>query len=162
MRVCQFRHVGTGVKECDTQLAVQEARLLYRRSRRVSNRLSLFARTNLATVSEKRIANGEDLQLAASVASLALCAPYSFSLLCSVFRLMPRISAARVLLLLVASSVFKMSSRSASSTVVPTPRRTALASCTGARGTTCPKPGGKCLGSTRMPSHTITARSNVL
>src|SRR5271157_2442724 len=110
-------------------------------------------------VSEMRRA---DLQLAASAASLELCAPYSFSLLCSVFRLMPRISAARVLLLLVASRVFKMSSRSASSTVVPTPRRTALASCTGARGTTCPKPGGKCLGSTRMPSHTITARSNVL
>src|SRR5580658_7477431 len=58
------------------------------------------------------------LTKAASVAAL----PYSFSLLCRVFRLMPRISAARVLLLLVASMVFRISRRSASSTVVPTPR----------------------------------------
>ena len=43
MRVCQFRHFGTGGNECDTQLAVQEADLLYRRSRKLSNRCSLFA-----------------------------------------------------------------------------------------------------------------------
>jgi hypothetical protein len=42
-----------------------------------------------------------------------------FSLLCSVFRLMPRISAARVLLSRVCSSVIWISRRSASSTVVP-------------------------------------------
>ena len=42
-----------------------------------------------------------------------------FSLLCSVFRLMPRISAARVLLFRVCSSVSMISRRSASSTVVP-------------------------------------------
>ena len=45
---------------------------------------------------------------------------YSFSLLCSVFRLTPRISAARVLFCPVASSVRRISSRSASSTVAPT------------------------------------------
>src|SRR5438477_8474601 len=54
--------------------------------------------------------------------------PYSLSLLCRVFRLMPRISAARVLLLLVAANVFRMSNFSASSTVVPTPSRTASGS----------------------------------
>ena len=48
--------------------------------------------------------------------------PYSFSLLCRVLRLICKISAALVLLLLVEVSVFKMSCRSASSTVVPTPR----------------------------------------
>src|SRR6266853_4971792 len=41
-------------------------------------------------------------QFAASVASEAAL-PYSFNLLCNVFRLMPRISAARVLLLLLAA-----------------------------------------------------------
>ena len=42
-----------------------------------------------------------------------------FNLLCSVFRLMPRISAARVLLSRVCSSVIRISRVSASSTVVP-------------------------------------------
>ena len=46
-------------------------------------------------------------------------APYSFSLLWSVFRLIPRISAARVLLLRVCSRVRRMRPFSASSTVVP-------------------------------------------
>ena len=46
-------------------------------------------------------------------------APYSLSLLCSVFRLMPRISAARVLLFRVCSSVRRIRPFSASSTVVP-------------------------------------------
>src|SRR5438105_1649050 len=54
--------------------------------------------------------------------------PYSFSLLCKVFKLIPRISAARVLLLLVDSSVLIISSRSASPTVVPTPTRIESAS----------------------------------
>src|SRR6266581_4287109 len=47
-------------------------------------------------------------------------APYSFSLLWSVFRLMPRISEARVLLLWVCSSVRRIRPFSASATVVPT------------------------------------------
>src|SRR4029077_5208717 len=46
--------------------------------------------------------------------------PYSFSLLCRVLRLIPRSSAARVLLLPVAPRVCRMSSRSIASTVVPT------------------------------------------
>src|SRR5208283_5361443 len=45
--------------------------------------------------------------------------PYSFSLLCRVFRLTSRSSAARVLLLPVATSVCRMSSFSIASTVVP-------------------------------------------
>src|SRR3954471_14395886 len=86
--------------------------------------------------------------------------PYSFNLLCSVFRLMPRISAARVLLLLVDSSVFMISCRSASPTVVPMPRCNALGSWADRRTVACPNPGGKCLVSTTEPSHTITARSS--
>src|ERR1017187_5444791 len=50
--------------------------------------------------------------------------PYSFSLLCSVFKLMPRISAARVLLLRVCSSVLRMRPFSAFSTVVAILKRT--------------------------------------
>src|SRR6516165_8991988 len=46
-------------------------------------------------------------------------APYSFSLLCRVFKLIPRISAAFVLLLFVCSSVLRISPFSASPTVVP-------------------------------------------
>src|SRR5580658_5580979 len=46
--------------------------------------------------------------------------PYSLSLLWRVFRLMPRISAALVLLLLVDSSVLRINIFSASPTVVPT------------------------------------------
>src|SRR5205823_10111823 len=46
--------------------------------------------------------------------------PYSLSLLWSVFKLIPRSSAARVLLFPVALSVWRMSSRSMASTVVPT------------------------------------------
>src|SRR5947208_12470872 len=91
-------------------------------------------------------------------------ASYSLSLLCNVFRLMPRISAARVLLLLVDSSVFKMSRRSASPTVVPIPRRTALGSLAAGAGIACPKPGGKCRVSTIFVpgSHTMMARSSTL
>ncbi len=65
---------------------------------------------------------------AGSASAVAL--PYSFSLLCNVFRLMPRISAARVLLLLVASRVFRINIFSASPTVVPTPSCTASGSWT--------------------------------
>src|ERR1035441_8982143 len=64
-------------------------------------------------------------QLAAESISpwlLTPCCPYSFNLLCSVLRLIPRISAARVLLLCVASRVLRISKRSPSPTVVPTPR----------------------------------------
>ena len=95
---------------------------------------------------------------AASTASAAR--PYSFSLLWSVFRLMPRISAARVLLFVVACSVLRISCFSASSTVVPTPRCTASGSCAAGR-TLCPNPGGRCLVSTSPPSQTMTARSSV-
>ena len=52
----------------------------------------------------------------------AAALPYSLSLLCNVFRLIPRISAALVLLLFVDSSVLIISCFSASPTVVPTPR----------------------------------------
>src|SRR5258708_6214404 len=97
----------------------------------------------------------------ATVAS-ALAFPYSLSLLCRVFRLMPRISAARVLLLLVASRVFRINIFSASSTVVPTPSRTASGSLADARSGAWPKPGGRCLVSTMPESQTITARSRVL
>src|ERR1017187_7895681 len=75
---------------------------------------------------------------------------------------MPRISAARVLLLLVASSVFRISIFSASSTVVPTPRRTASGSLAAVRSGACPKAGGKCLVSITPASQTMTARSMVL
>src|SRR5277367_517555 len=94
---------------------------------------------------------------AASAAAL----PYSLSLLCRVFRLMPRISAARVLLLLVDSMVFRISRLSASSTVVPTPRWIASGSSDEVRIVAWPKPGGRCLVSTTAPSQTITARSKV-
>src|SRR6266851_1485704 len=57
-----------------------------------------------------------------SVAAAAL--EYSFNLFCSVFELIPNISAAFVLLLCVECSVFKINCRSASSTVVPTSTRT--------------------------------------
>src|ERR1700678_109834 len=45
--------------------------------------------------------------------SLLAALPYSFNLLCSVFKLIPSISAARVLLLRVDSRVFRISIRSA-------------------------------------------------
>src|SRR3954462_5674259 len=88
--------------------------------------------------------------------------PYSFNLLCNVLRLMPRISAARVLLLLVDSKVLRISRRSASPTVVPTPTRIESASSTETRMGEWPNPGGKCLVSMTGPSHTMTARSKVL
>ena len=60
------------------------------------------------------------------IAALSGCllrsASYSFSLLCSVFRLIPSSSAARVLLL-VAARVCRISSRSMASTVVPRGKR---------------------------------------
>src|SRR5437868_456933 len=59
--------------------------------------------------------------------------PYSFNLLCKVLRLMPRISAARVLLLFVDSKVLRINRRSASPTVVPTPTRMESASSTETR-----------------------------
>src|SRR3989442_14774394 len=66
---------------------------------------------------------------------------YLWSLLCSVLRLMPRISAARVLLPPVCLSVRRMSSRSASSTVVPMGSTTSAAVAAGAGGG--PKAGGR-------------------
>src|SRR2546430_9964509 len=61
---------------------------------------------------------------------------YLWSLLWSVLRLMPRISAARVLLPPVCLSVRRISSRSASSTVVPTgsTRSASVAAVTGSIG----------------------------
>src|SRR2546423_8979580 len=88
--------------------------------------------------------------------------PYSFNLLCKVLRLIPRISAARVLLLFVDSKVLIISRRSASPTVVPTPTRMESASSTDTRIGEWPKPGGKCLVSITGPSQTMTARSSVL
>src|SRR5438067_13874219 len=102
-----------------------------------------------------------DLLIPVSTGPFAWC-PYSFNLLWSVFRLMPRLSAARVLLLFVDSSVFRMSCRSASSTVVPTPTWMALGSELTARGFIDPKPGGRCLVSISGPVHRIIARSSVL
>ena len=90
------------------------------------------------------------------------CTPYSFSLLCSVFRLMPRISAARVLLLLVASSVFRIKQPLGFIHGGSHSETHRVGFLHGARGTTCPKPGGRCLGSMTAPSHTMTARSSVL
>src|SRR5882724_3968049 len=95
-------------------------------------------------------------------AASAVALPYSLSLLCRVFKLMPRISAARVLLLLVDSSVFRMSRFSASSTVVPTPRCTVSPSSDDARKLDWPNPGGRCVVSTTGPSQTMVARSSVL
>src|SRR5438067_2036320 len=100
----------------------------------------------------------------ATDSALRLPPEYSFSLLCRVFRLMPSTSAARVLLLWVDCSVFMMSWRSASPTVVPTSRRTSfeLPPAAACAGIADPKLGGRCRGSTSGPLHTITARSNVL
>src|SRR5215467_7925077 len=94
--------------------------------------------------------------------SFDVALPYSLSLLCKVFKLMPRISAARVLLLFVDSSVLMISRRSASPTVVPTPTRIESASSTDGRNGAWPNPGGRCLVSITAPSQTITARSSVL
>src|SRR2546430_10751023 len=82
-------------------------------------------------------------QALVSAAAPREAASYSLSLLCNVFRLMPRISAARVLLLLVDSSVFKMSRRSASLTGVAIPKRKALCSLAASPGNACLKPGGE-------------------
>src|SRR5207248_6076832 len=89
-------------------------------SRYIPHRHGRFGMTSLP----RTLPDYSSLPDAASAAAL----PYSFSLLCSVFKLIPRISAARVLLLLVASRVLRISNLSASSTVVPTPRRTASGS----------------------------------
>src|SRR5215469_4644742 len=88
--------------------------------------------------------------------------PYSFNLLCRVLRLIPRISAARVLLLFVDSRVFKISCLSASSTVVPTPTWMAFGSELTLRGLVDPKPGGRCLVSTSGPVQRMMARSSEL
>src|SRR5438270_155103 len=105
---------------------------------------------------------GESHQPLLSAAAPREATPYSFSLLCKVFRLMPSISAARVLLLWVDSNVFRIRRRSASSTVVPTPTRTAFPSLTWPRIGAWPKPGGMCFGSIIALSQTITARSSRL
>src|SRR2546425_5789661 len=83
---------------------------------------------------------------------------YLWSLLCRVLRLMPRISAARVLLPPVCLSVLRISSRSASSTVVPTGSTTS-ASVVGVTGATDVPSGGRCSLRTKSPAHTMTARS---
>src|SRR5262249_61935408 len=78
---------------------------------------------------------------------------YLWSLLCSVLRLMPRISAARVLLPPVCFSVRKISSRSASSTVEPagSTRSASVADATGSVGVPS---GGRGLGPATAPGHT--------
>src|SRR5581483_1639603 len=71
-----------------------------------------------------------------------------FSLLCSVLRLMPRISAARVLLSRVCARVIMIRRRSASATVVPGARAT----CGwGAFGVSPASGAGRCLGSMSGP-----------
>ena len=80
------------------------------------------------------------------------------SLLCSVFRLMPRISAARVLLSRVCSSVIRISRRSASSTVVPGVSDSVGFATSGESVTS----GGSCFGSMNSPELRITARSITL
>src|ERR1700728_335988 len=76
--------------------------------------------------------------------AVAAVLPYSRSLLWRVLRLIPRISAARVLLLWVDSRVLKMSMRSASSTVAPTSSWMALGgSSVVERMGLDPKPGGR-------------------
>src|SRR3954467_9982054 len=81
-----------------------------------------------------------------------------FSLLCSVFRLIPRISAARVLLSRVCSSVIRIKRRSASSTVVPGDR----AKAGWPDGGVSTSDGGRCRGSMNSPSARIVARSITL
>ena len=83
-----------------------------------------------------------------------------FSLLCSVFKLMPSISAARVLLLPAASSVATISLRSASSTVIPGAIVTPLDTGSTLRGAG-PKR-GRCCGSMNSPRARIVARSMTL
>src|SRR5450432_1595658 len=78
-----------------------------------------------------------------STTSAAVVLPYSFNLLCNVLRLIPSISAARVLLFVVDSSVLRMRTRSASSTVVPTSSMTEFARLSfEGRMYRVPKPGG--------------------
>src|SRR5258705_7332553 len=86
---------------------------------------------------------------------------YLWSLLWSVFRLMPRISAALVLLPPVCLSVRRISSRSASSTVVPT-GSTRSASVAWVTGSIAAPSGGRGSARTRSPEHTITPRSITL
>src|SRR5580698_2917149 len=116
--------------------------------------LGFTTHTSFSTHQEWRSA-AQAVRSSLSAAAL----PYSFSLLCRVFRLMPRISAARVLLLLVDSRVFRISNFSASSTVVPTLKWTPSESSDEARSVVSPNPGGRCLVSITGPSQTITARS---
>ena len=98
-----------------------------------------------------RIGTGADSGLRELLAALVLSSFVFFgrslslfNLLCSVFRLMPRISAARVLLSRVCSSVIMISRRSASSTVVP--GASATCGCCGAGGSSA-RSGGRCFGS---------------
>src|SRR3989441_9350950 len=83
---------------------------------------------------------------------------YLWSLLCSVLRLMPRISAARVLLPPVCLSVRRMSSRSASSTVVPTGSTTSPSLVVAAGALRAPNPGRRSAG-VRSSGHTNTSRA---
>src|SRR4029077_10021554 len=78
-----------------------------------------------------------------------------FNLLWSVFRLMPRISAARVLLSPVCASVIMIRRRSASSTVVPGPSAT-CGWCSGAGSAASDV--GRCLISMNGPGERIVAR----
>src|SRR5882724_13031736 len=86
---------------------------------------------------------------------------YLWSLLCKVLRLMPSTSAARVLLPPVCLRVRRISSFSASSTVVPI-GRTRSASVAAATGSLGAPKSGRCSARTSSPEQTITARSITL
>src|SRR5712664_4734623 len=79
---------------------------------------------------------------------------YRWSLLCRVFRLMSRISAARVLLPPVRLSVLRISSRSALSTVVPTGITTSVSDVAGAGVATALR-AARCSAWITSPWHTM-------
>src|SRR5271168_268796 len=100
-------------------------------------------------------------QLHGRYSASARSVPYSLSLLCRVFKLMPRRSAARVLLFPVAFSVCKISSRSIASTVVPTGNFIAARSL-GPLAAFLPNSSGSVERVIKSFSHMIAARSKTL
>src|SRR5580692_2956314 len=100
-------------------------------------------------------------QLHGRYSASARSVPYSLSLLCSVFRLMPSRSAARVLLFPVAPSVCKISSRSIATTVVPTGNLMAAKSL-GPFVEVFPNSPGREDREIKSFSHIIAARSSTL
>src|SRR5271167_3425084 len=89
-----LRHEWKRVLTINSLFRKQEYSTGARAELAIAIRLSLFAfrHKNFRTAGEAHSEKPRaEPQLAVSAASLALCAPYSFNLLCSVFRLMPRI-----------------------------------------------------------------------